>query len=298
MSPPANSPVFVIVLNWNGKDDTLECLSSLRKAGVPGSHTLVVDNGSTDGSVGAIRSRFPDSTILEMKQNLRFAGGNNRGIAFALGNGAEFVLLLNNDTVVDEGFLGPLVERMRADNSIGMVAPKICYHAPPGRIWFAGARISYWLGTMAHIGIREEDHGQYDTARETDYATGCCVLVRRELIESAGMLDEAFFMYTEDADWSVRARKKGFRIFYEPRSRIHHKVSVSAGGNLSWFKLRNKYVSQMKFFARHASWYHWLVFPWMSILVNLTLLFSRILNRRNDTNHTKTATGKSAHDKE
>ena len=280
MKPSADPSVFIIILNWNGKDDTLECLASLANPGHSNFRIVVVDNGSTDGSAQAIRSRFPDVTILELAQNLRFAGGNNTGIAFALENGADGVLLLNNDTVAEEGFLGPLVERMQSDDRIGMVAPKILYYAPPDRIWFAGARIRYWLGTMAHIGIREEDRGQYNVHGETDYATGCCVLVRKSVIETAGMLDESYFMYAEDADWSVRARKNGFRIMYEPRSEIHHKVSVSAGGNLSLFKLRNKYISQMKFFARHGQWYHWLVFPWMSILVNLILLFAQLRVRR------------------
>jgi len=280
MRQSADPSVFIIILNWNGRDDTIECLESLVNPGYSNCRIVVVDNGSTDGSAQAIRSRFPTLTVLQLTQNLRFAGGNNTGIAFALDNGADYVLLLNNDTVAEEGFLGPLVERMQSDHRIGMVAPKILYYAPPDRIWFAGARIRYWLGTMAHIGIREEDRGQHNEPGETDYATGCCVLARKAVIESIGMLDESYFMYVEDVDWSVRARKNGFRIMYEPRSEIRHKVSVSAGGNLSLFKLRNKYISQMKFFARHARWYHWLVLPWMSILVDLILLFAQLRVRR------------------
>jgi GT2 family glycosyltransferase len=190
----------------------------------------------------------------------------------AMNSGADFVLLLNNDTVVQKDFLGHLVDRMQSDPAIGMVAPKVCYFSSPDTIWFAGARIRFWSGTIGHVGIRERDHHQFDAARETDYATGCCVLVSAAVIDTVGMLDESYFMYVEDVDWSVRARQRGFRVFYEPRASILHKVSASAGGNLSWFKLRNKYLSQMKFFARYASWYHWLVFPWLSILDNLSLL--------------------------
>ena len=266
--------VFIIVVNWNGKDDTLECLRSLRKLAYPNYRTILVDNGSTDGSVAAVRSAFPDVTILALPENLRFAGGNNKGIELAMNSGADFVLLLNNDTVVQKDFLGYLVDRIQSDTTIGMVAPKICYFSSPDIIWFAGARIGFWTGTMAHVGIRERDQHQFDVAKETDFATGCCVLVSRGLIDAIGTLDESYFIYVEDVDWSIRARQRGFRVFYEPRAKILHKVSASAGGNLSWFKLMNKHKSQRKFFARYASWYHWLVFPWLSILVNLSLLFS------------------------
>jgi GT2 family glycosyltransferase len=149
-----------------------------------------------------------------------------------------------------------------------MVAPKIFYADPPDRLWFAGGEISFWTGTMRHTGIRETDHGQYDTPREIGYATGCCILTSREVIERAGVLDESFFMYTEDADWSMRVRAAGYRILYEPRARVWHKLSVSAGGHLSLFKLRNKALSNLRFFARYARWYHWLTFPWLNVLVN------------------------------
>ncbi len=280
MTVTDNPAVAIIIVAWNGKDDTLECLKSLRGLTYSNHQIILVDNGSTDGTVAAVRSGFPDVTILEMARNLRFAGGNNKGIEFALGKGADHILLLNNDTVVEKDFLSALVKRMQSDTGIGMVAPKISYFAPPETIWFAGARIGYWTGTMSHVGIRQKDSGQFDRSGETDYATGCCVLVRREVVEAVGALDESYFMYAEDADWSVRARRRGFSIVYEPLAMIRHRVSASAGGNLSLFKLRNKFVSQMRFFSRYASWYHWLVFPWLSILMNLVLLLSQVFSRK------------------
>jgi GT2 family glycosyltransferase len=260
--------VWVILVNWNGREVTLDCLDSLARATYPAMHVLVVDNASSDGSVEAIRSRFPRVELLVMPENLRFAGGNNAGMRHALDAGAAFVLLLNNDTVVDPGFVEPLVARLEGDAGAGMAAPKILYHAAPDRLWFAGGEISLWSGTMRHTGIRETDHGQYDAVRDIDYATGCCILVRAGVVRNVGMLDESFFIYGEDADWSMRVRRAGYRIMYEPASRIWHKVSVSTGGHLSAFKLRNKFISNFRFFARHAAWYHWLVFPWMNILVN------------------------------
>jgi GT2 family glycosyltransferase len=261
-------PVYVILVNWNGREVTLDCLASLRRVTYPALRTVVVDNASTDGSVAEIRARYPEVEVLVMAENLRFAGGNNAGMRHALSAGAEYILLLNNDTVVDPGCIEPLVAPLKADPLIGMAAPKIYYHAAPDLIWFAGGVVSMWTGTMRHTGIREADHGQYDTPRDIEYATGCCVMVRSAVLREVGMLDESFFIYGEDADWSMRVREAGYRIVYEPASKVWHRVSVSSGGHLSAFKLRNKFLSNVRFFARHASWYHWLVFPWMNILVN------------------------------
>jgi GT2 family glycosyltransferase len=261
-------PVVIILVNWNGRDVTLDCLASLRDIAYPNHSTLVVDNASTDGSVKSFQSAFPEVEVLALKENRRFAGGMNAGILHALAGGAELLLLMNNDTTVDRDFLGPLVDRLRSDPSTGMVVPKIYYHDPPDRIWFAGGVISFWTGTMRHIGIREADAGQYDAPGPTEYATGCCILTSRELVERIGTLDESYYMYSEDADWSMRARLAGYRIVYEPRSKIWHKLSVSAGGHLSWYKMKNKFMGNFRFFARYAAWYQWLVFPWLSIVVN------------------------------
>jgi GT2 family glycosyltransferase len=260
--------VHIIIVNWNGKALTLECLSSLARATYPNMRVVVVDNASTDGSAAAIRERFPDAIVLEQHTNLRFAGGTNAGIHYALAHGAEMLCLLNNDTTVHPEFLTHLVARIQSAADIGLVAPKIYYHDEPDRIWFAGGEISMWTGTMRHIGIRERDRGQYDEVRDIDYATGCCMLVRRNVVEQVGLLDERYFMYTEDADWCMRIRKAGYRIVYEPKAHLWHKLSVSTGGHLSFYKMKNKFLSNLRFFFRYASLPHKLVFPWMNILVN------------------------------
>jgi GT2 family glycosyltransferase len=265
---PSQPFVFVIIVNWNGRDITLDCLDSLRGISYRNVRTVVVDNGSRDGSVQAIRSRFPDVVVLEMNENLRFAGGNNAGIRHALAGGAELLLLLNNDTTVDAEFLSVMVSRLTSSESVGAVAPKIYYHSEPTRIWFAGGLISMWTGTMKHVGIREIDTGQHDRSREIEYTTGCCILTKREVVEKVGVLDESFAMYTEDADWSMRVRRAGYTIIYEPKAKVWHKLSVSSGGHLSWYKMRHKFVSNLRFFSRYAAWYQWLVFPWANVLVN------------------------------
>jgi GT2 family glycosyltransferase len=260
--------VFIILVNWNGRQVTLECLASLTEIAYKKCKVIVVDNASDDGSVDAIQARFPSTIILAQKENLRFGGGNNIGIRYALEQGAELICLLNNDTTVDKDFLTHLVHCIQSDKKCGMVAPKVYYHDEPNRIWFAGSEISMWTGTMRHVGIREVDHGQRDASREIDYATGCCLLARKEVIEKVGMLDETFFMYTEDADWSMRARRVGYSIMFEPKSRVWHKLSVASGGHLSFFKMKNKFISNFRFFFRYASLPQKLVFPWMSVLVN------------------------------
>ena len=263
--------VYTVVVNWNGKDVTIECLQSLLKAAYPNNHLLVVDNASTDGSAEAIRERFPEVEILRADRNLRFSGGNNLGIRHALRQGAELLLLMNNDTTVHPDFLTHLVSRILSTDRAGMVAPKILYAKDPSKIWFAGGEISFWTGTMRHTGIREPDSGTYDAVRDIDYATGCCVLVTRKMVEEVGLLDESYFMYGEDADWSMRTRKAGYRILFEPQARIWHKVSVAAGGHLSWYKLKNKFLSNLRFFAKYSAWYQWLVFPWLSVVINTVL---------------------------
>lgn len=259
---------YIIIVNWNGMRDTLECLASLRKVEGENFNVVVVDNGSEDESEKEIRKQYPETQLLETGKNLRFAGGNNVGIRFALDRGAEQIMLLNNDTTVDPHFLVLMTNHLQSAPDIGIVAPKILYFADPTRLWYAGGEISMWSGTMRHIGIRESDDGSFDEPRETDYASGCCFLTKRETVERIGYLDDTYFMYAEDADWCLRARQAGYRIVYEPRARVLHKVSVSAGGHLSSFKLRNKFISSMRFFSRYARWYHWIIFPWLNLIIN------------------------------
>jgi hypothetical protein len=278
--PPGDARTFIIIVNWNGKADTLECLASLKGAALPDVQTVVVDNGSQDGSAAAIRGAHPEVTVIEAGGNLRFAGGNNLGIRHALARGAEQILFLNNDTIVAPDFLGHLRRRMDGTPGAGVVAPKILYYSSPGVIWYAGGELSYWTGTMRHTGIREPDGPRFNESTDTAYASGCCFLASREAFAKAGLLDETFVMYAEDADWCMRARRAGYRIVFEPRARIWHKISVSAGGHLSAFKLRHKFVSNLRFFARYASWYHWFFFPWLNILVNGLAAFRYLRTRR------------------
>jgi len=217
--------VFVIILNWNGWKDTLECLSSLEDLDYPAHEVVVVDNGSTDGSEEKIREAYPDIVVLQTGENLGFAGGNNAGIRHALGRGADHVWLLNNDAVVYPGALSALVKEALSDDSIGMVGSKIYYYQAPDVIWFAGGTIDPLTGKTGHSLMGEKDTGGRDEPRDVDYASACSLLVKRAVIEDVGLMDTRFFLYFEETDWAVRCRRRGWRVRYQPASRILHKVS-------------------------------------------------------------------------
>ncbi len=265
--------VYIIVLTWNGREDTLECLRSLADLTYPNYRVLVVDNNSADGTAVALVQEFPGTEVIVNNSNLRFAGGNNVGIRRAADRGAEYILLLNNDTTVDPRFLTLMVDAMQNDGSAGIAGPKIYYFADRNRIWYAGGRIEWSKGWISHLGVHETDKGQYDTAGETAYVTGCCMLVKRQVIERIGMLDEAYYIYGEDADFCVRASRAGFRLLYVPAAVIWHKLSVAAGGHLSWFKNWNKLKSQLRLMGRYARPMHWLTIPFWTVANIFTGLY-------------------------
>ncbi len=271
----ASPLVYIVVLSWNGKEDTLECLKSLKEVTYPNHRVLVVDNASTDGTPDALRSAFPSVELIVNKTNLRYAGGNNAGIRHALGKGAEYILLLNNDTTVKPDFLTNLVSAAEGVSGTGMAAPKIYYSGDPNRIWYAGGRISWWQGWISHNGVREIDTGQYDVQVETEYITGCCMLVRRRVIEQVGVFDETYYIYGEDSDWSIRTSRAGYKLLYVPSASIWHKLSVSSGGHLSWFKNWNKLKSQLRLMTRYAKPYHWLTIPF-GMIYSVILSYLRV----------------------
>lgn len=255
--------VFIIVLNWNGWQDTAACIESCRRLTYPGARIIVVDNGSTDGSETILRERFPNVEVIQAGGNLGFAGGNNVGIRRALTEGADYVWLLNNDTVVEPAALSELVRVAESDDRIGIVGSKIVYYDDPHLLWYAGATLDpAHPHRPAHRGLREEDRGQYDETAETGYVTGCSLLARRGMIERIGLLDDNLFLYFEDVDWSARARHAGWRLMYAPASVVRHKESASAGGAASpavmYYTARNRlYFVQRNFPAKvvQALWY-------------------------------------------
>ncbi len=233
--------VFIIILNWNGLGDTLECLESVHNLDYPEFETIVIDNGSAEPCSTVIERDYPKVTVIVNEENVGFAEGNNIGIRYGLNRGADYLWLLNNDTVVAPESLSALVEETEKDSRAGIGGSKICYHSAPEKIWFAGAAIDWLKGISDHTGFGETDRGQYDRVREVERVTGCSMLVRREVIERIGLLDESFFIYAEEVDWCVRARKGGFKCIFVPSSLVYHKVSASASRVGEWKRVFSYY---------------------------------------------------------
>jgi GT2 family glycosyltransferase len=235
--------VVVVILNWNGARDTVECMESVLKIDYSNFEIVVVDNGSSDGSVDIIRDRFDHILLIENKTNLGYAEGNNVGIRHALSHGAEYVWLLNNDTVVDINALAAMTDLAERNPDIGILGSKIYFYDRPDLLWFAGATIDWKRAISAHVGRLEKDTGQYEVEKEVDRVTGCSMLIRREVLEDVGLFDEKFFLYAEEVDLCVRARKKGFHNYYVPKSIVFHKISVSTGENsvpiFAYYNTRN-----------------------------------------------------------
>jgi GT2 family glycosyltransferase len=222
--------VHIVVLNWNRRDDTIACVESLRAAELGGASVMVVDNGSRDGSVAALRARFPDLRVLELPENRGYAGGNNAGIRAALDAGAEGVLLLNNDTRVAPDFLGPLLQAMNASPWTGAVSAAILRMDNPEMLDVAYSEIDFGKRFVVQIrGVNALVGEGFDRRREVPVAIGCCLLLKAEALRNVGLFDEAYFAYHEDVDWCIRARIAGYQLFYEPFARIFHRGSGTTG---------------------------------------------------------------------
>jgi len=281
---PDNPLVYVIVLNYNRRDDTLECVESVLKSDYPGLKVLMVDNASSDGTPDAVHERFPGAEVLVNERNLMYAGGNNAGMRYALGKGAGYLLLLNNDTVVAPDMVSKLVEAAESHPGVGLLGPMIYYHglASGGieRIWYAGGLVNLWTGLFAHRGIREYDDGGYGLVEDTGYVTGCAMMISRECAERVGFLDESYGMYSEDLDYSLRARAAGYSLLFVPKARMWHKVSVSIGGEFSFAKLRRKLTANLRAVYRHASPLQWLSVSLAFPVRILWLVLTRIVFKR------------------
>jgi GT2 family glycosyltransferase len=236
-----------IVLSWNGRDETLACLESLSGAADPPIRVVCVDNGSTDGSVEAVRERHPEAHLIENGTNLGFSGGHNAGIRWALEHGAEWVILVNNDVVVAPDVVAAFLAASHRHPSAGVLAGKLYLADDPDRVAFAGQRYRAWLGYSGrHRGEGRIDGPRYRREAPTDRAAGALMAVSRAAIETIGGLDEELFAYVEDVDWSLRARAAGFDVVFVPAARGWHKVAAATGGSASthnlYFGARNTIV--------------------------------------------------------
>lgn len=291
--------VSIIILNWNGWKDTIECLESLYQIDYPDYDTILVDNGSRDRSVEKIReyaegkngveSRFfkysPENKpikiieytreeaesgggkeskieglpsnkrliLIRNEKNYGFAEGNNIGIRYALkALEPDYILLLNNDTVVDSRFLSELIKVGESEEKIGILGPKIYHYDRRDIIASAGAKIDLWSGHASQRGSGTPENGSYKEVEYVDYVTGCALFIKTELIENVGMLDDSFFAYWEETDLCMRSRKAGYRVAFVPESKIWHKISATTNkisGLQLYYMTRNKLL----FMKKHAN---------------------------------------------
>lgn len=255
---------WIVVLNWNGAEDTIACLRSIAAAPSPSCRVLVVDNGSTDGSLERIREVFPEIEFLLLPGNSGYAGGNNAGFRRVLELEAEFVIFLNNDTIVDAGFCAPLLDTLQRKPDAGITVPKIFYLDRPATLWYAGGDVRLSTGMIRHIGLRKKDAPEFNRPGVTGYATGCCFAMRCRDFEAVGAFDEGFGMYAEDVDLSLRVRAMGMSIDYVPSSMVWHKVSASLSGS-PVRKLIKKSSGALRLLRKHRAWsgmaYYMLLLP-------------------------------------
>jgi len=280
--------VWIVVLNWNGHEDTRTCLASLREVQYRPLRTLVVDNHSTVPGLDLLRSEFPDVDFVETDQNIGFSAGNNLGISIAVKGGADYVLLLNNDTIVDKEFLAPMVDVLGRNPNIGAACPTILQYcsAPTTLICYAGGRLRRLRGEGNRPGLGQEYSRRHQTSsRETEFVTGCCLMLPVRMLERTGTLDEDFFFGVEDIEFSWRLQARGIQLAHIPGSVIWHKGGRSRG--TSAVEVYRAYVSKvllMRKVLSASAFFIWLTAysGWMLICgwIPLTARCNRDLRER------------------
>lgn len=234
-----DSLVYLIILNWNGLNDTLECLESVYAVDYPNFRVIVVDNGSIDDSCREVSSRYPDAVLIRNGENLGFAEGNNVGIRFALKHGAEYIFLLNNDTVVDSQILKELCLASQELNDRAVLGAQIYYYSEPEKIWYAGAEWDSANSVFHHI----KDELCKNAVVMTDYACGCALFFSAGISEEIGFLESKYFLTFEETDWCYRAKRAGIDSYCVANAKVYHKISTSFGGSasplMSYFLTRN-----------------------------------------------------------
>ena len=268
--------VLVVVLDWNGAEDTLACLESLEGLDYPAFDVLVIDNGSRVSVAPEVRRRFPSHRCVELPVNLGYAGGNNVGLRKALADDYAYAWVLNNDTVVDSGALIAAVAAAR-ESGAAAVGGKVLDFADPSRLWMTYGAIDYRQSLIRLTGWGERDRGQYDARRDVEWVPGCALLLSCAALREVGLFDEEFFAYHEDVDWCTRARARGWRVVYEPRSVVRHKGNRTLGG--ATYTSPRKYLSARStvlFARKHATaWQRAKL--WTCILVTLPFVYLRRL---------------------
>ena len=252
--------VYILILNWNNCKDTIKCIESVQQLRYPLFRIILIDNYSTDNSIFKIKSWASAKTIyiteydhlsedsrgneklespiwqchklviIQTGANLGYAGGMNVGIRYALKNRADFVWILNNDTIVDKNALTEMINIAILDSQIGIVGCKLLYHDKPINIQSAGGgTFNFWQGLSHQYGWLEEDHGQWDKVFAPYYINGASMLVKCEVVRTVGFMNEAFYLYGEELEWQLRVKQYGWSLIYCPSAKVWHKENSSLG---------------------------------------------------------------------
>jgi GT2 family glycosyltransferase len=272
--------VSAITLNWNQKGHTVECVESLKRLDYPDYGIIVVDNASTDGSVPLLREMFPDITVIQNKKNLGYAEGFNTGIRHAFEKGADYFLILNNDTAIDKDALKELIKVAENDPMVGLVSGKVYFYDRPDVLQTVGKQEHPITIVGRHIGMYEADTGQYDDIKERSFVDDVFLLVRRDVFQKVGGYDSNFFLYYEETDWCARVRREGFKIIYTPAAKIWHKEHSSTGGAynpiIDYYMARNRIL----FVRRNASTARFLIFLFTLIFIYTPITIALNIKRR------------------
>ncbi len=243
-----NKKISCIILNWNGKQYLKDCLDSVLSSSYKNLKVIVVDNASTDGSSEFIKNNYKKVVVIENKTNLGWTGGNNKGIKYALGKKTDFIFILNNDTQIDKKCIEELAKEIDEKDEIGIVGPKIFLKVngkKTNRISFAGGKFKPNRYFGVHIGNNKLDSKAYGKVKQTEFVTGAAIMIKNEVFKKVGLFDDKYFIYYDEADFCMRARKKGYKIFYVPTAHVYHDFSGTVELNSpfqNYYTTRNHYL--------------------------------------------------------
>ncbi len=258
--------VFAIAINFNKEEVTFAWLDSMQKIKAPNFSLdiVIVDNASIKPFILNKERKRNNVHVLLSRENTGFTGGNNIGIQYALAHGAEYILIINNDTIVDSNVINNLLIVLDSNQKIGLTAPKIYFakghefhknrykNEDLGKVfWYAGGYTDWANVKSVHRGVDEVDHGQYDKLEKIDFASGCCMLIKREVLEKVGLFDSRVFMYYEDAILCEKIKREGYELWYVPKAFIWHVNAASSGGSgnqlQDYFLTRNQMLFGMMY---------------------------------------------------
>lgn len=269
-SPASPSGTWAVVLNWNGGEQNLACVRSLLAQPLAPERIVFVDNASSDGSPERVTAEFPRLVVLRNAANLGYGDGTNRGIRHALEQGAERVLLVNNDvTFPPETLAGLDAELARSG---GIVGPRVLFAHPPDRVWSAGGVLTFRTNLSTMIGHGELDGPAFRVTREVDYVPGCAMLVARAVFERNGLLQGDYFAYHEDLEFCWHAKQAGFPVRVIGALAAHHDAHSSTGGGYNPLRKYMMAVNTVRFLRRHGTPARWLSF-WVYDVLSLPLVF-------------------------